>query len=71
MATGAAAVAAGGVDAHKDARVPRVLDSLGRKIGEAAFPATAEGRRGLARATGAPAAALSPGPRAPALSAPG
>ena len=45
-----------GVDTHKDARVPCVLDALGRKIGEAYFPATAEGYRELARSIGDPGA---------------
>lgn len=60
METGAAAVIAG-VDTHKDARVLCGLDSLGRKIVEAAFPAAAEGCRGLARTIGDPAACLAVG----------
>lgn len=57
MKTGTTAVVAG-VDTHKDTHVLCILDSLGRKIGEAAFPATAEGYRGLARAIGDPGSCL-------------
>lgn len=57
MATGTTTVVAG-VDTHKDAHVLCVLDALGRKIDEAAFPATAEGYRDLARAIGDPGGCL-------------
>ena len=50
-----------GVDTHKDAHVPCVLDALGRKIGEASFPATAEGYRELARSIGDPGGCLAVG----------
>ena len=49
METDASFVAAG-VDTHKDAHVLCVIDALGRKVREGAFPATAAGYRDLADA---------------------
>lgn len=43
-----------GVDTHKDTHVLCVLDSLGRKVLTASFPASARGYRELARAIGEP-----------------
>ena len=50
-----------GVDTHKDAHVLCVLDSLGRRVRAASFPATAGGYRELARAIGDPALCVAVG----------
>ena len=57
METDASFVAAG-VDTHKDAHALCVIDALGRKVREGAFPATAAGYRDLADAIGAPGKCL-------------
>ena len=57
METDASFVAAG-VDIHKDVHALCVIDALGRKIREGAFPATAAGYRDLADAIGAPGKCL-------------
>lgn len=49
-----ASFVAAGVDTHKDVHVLCVIDALGRKVREGAFPATAAGYRDLADAIGAP-----------------
>lgn len=43
-----------GVDTHKDAHVLCLLDSLGRRLSSASFPADADGYDALARAIGDP-----------------
>lgn len=57
MGTGALPVAAG-VDTHKDVHVLCVIDALGRKVREGAFPATPNGYRDLADAIGGPGGCL-------------
>ena len=53
-----ASFVAAGVDTHKDVHVLCVIDALGRKVREGAFPATAAGYRDLADAIGAPGKCL-------------
>ena len=60
METGVSSVVAG-VDTHKDAHVLCVIDALGRKVREGAFPATPNGYRDLANAIGEPGACLAVG----------
>lgn len=60
METETSTVAAG-VDAHKDEHVPCVIDALGRKVREGAFPATPGGYREPAGAIGDPAGCLAVG----------
>lgn len=57
MGTGTLPVAAG-VDTHKDVHVLCVIDALGRKVREGAFPATPNGYRDLADAIGEPGGCL-------------
>ena len=57
METEVSTVAAG-VDTHKDEHVLCVIDALGRKVREGAFPATPGGYRELAGAIGDPAGCL-------------
>lgn len=57
MGTGTLSVAAG-VDTHKDVHVLCVIDALGRKVREGAFPATPNGYRDLADAIGGPGGCL-------------
>lgn len=53
MEAGISSVVAG-VDTHKDVHVLCVIDALGRKVREGAFPATPGGKRDLAAAIGGP-----------------
>lgn len=69
MGTGTLSVAAG-VDTHKDVHVLCVIDALGRKVREGAFPATPNGYRDLADAIGGREAAWSSASRGHARSAP-
>lgn len=53
-----ASFVAAGVDTRKDVHVLCVIDALGRKVREGAFPATTAGYRDLADAIGAPGKCL-------------